>query len=71
MTGTGNLSSDLSTTLKAATSIANSAVVVSVTGTGAGTFLVLNDGTAGFQAATDAVVKLVNASALKGENFSG
>jgi ALTTAQ repeat/RTX calcium-binding nonapeptide repeat (4 copies) len=69
-TGTGNLSTDLSIALKAATFIANSAAVVSVTGTGAGTFLVINDGTAGFQAATDAVVKLINASTLTGKNFS-
>jgi len=69
-TGTGDLSTDLSTALQASNFIANSAAVVSVTGTGAGTFLVINDATAGFQPSTDAVVKLVNASPLTGKNFT-
>jgi len=67
--GIGKLSTDLSTALTAANFIANAAAVVSITGTGAGSFLVLNDGKAGFQATGDVVVKLVNASTLTSANF--
>ena len=66
MNGTGSLSADLSIAL-AANFVAASAAVVSIKGTG--TFLVLNDGTAGFQAANDAVIKLVNPGTLAAINF--
>jgi len=67
--GTGSLSADLTTALAAANFIASAAAVVSITGTGAGSFLVLNDGTAGFQSGSDAVIKLVNPGTLTSSNF--
>ncbi|CAK0756706.1 hypothetical protein CCP4SC76_2820001 [Gammaproteobacteria bacterium] len=58
--GTGALGTDIGTALTAGglTIAANNAAIVTVTGTGAGTYLVINDGTAGFSATTDAVIML-------------
>ena len=69
MTGTGNLSSDLSTALTSTNFIAAGATLVTVSGTGAGQYLVLNDGTAAFDAARDAVVK-ISATAVTSSNFT-
>jgi Ca2+-binding RTX toxin-like protein len=58
--GTGNLGTDIAAALTAGggTFAANGAAVVTITGTGAGTYMVINDGTAGYLAADDAVVNI-------------
>ncbi|NBN77628.1 DUF4214 domain-containing protein [Microvirga tunisiensis] len=58
--GTGTLATDIATALTAGggTLAANGAAVVTITGTGAGTYLILNDGTAGYVAGDDAVVNI-------------
>lgn len=58
--GTGTLSTDIGTAITAGGGlVANGAALVSITGTGAGTYLVIGDGNAGFNAAQDNVVRLV------------
>ena len=58
--GTGTLATDIAAAITAGggTLIANGAAVVTITGTGAGTYLVINNGTAGYVATDDAVVLL-------------
>ena len=58
--GTGTLATDIASALTAGggTLAANGAALVTITGTGAGTYLVLNDGTAGYADANDAVVNI-------------
>lgn len=58
--GTGNLGTDIGSALTAGggTFAANGAAVVTITGTGAGTYMVINDGTADYQSANDAVVNI-------------
>ncbi|MBB4145795.1 beta strand repeat-containing protein, partial [Rhizobium rhizoryzae] len=58
--GTGTLATDIATALTAGggTLAADGAAVVTITGTGAGTYLILNNGTAGYVAADDAVVNI-------------
>lgn len=63
--GTGVIATDIGSAITAGinaagiTFAANNVAIVTVTGAGAGTYLVVNDGNAGFSAAQDAVVKLV------------
>jgi hypothetical protein len=57
------LSTDIGTALTAGGAfVINSAAVVTITGTGAGTYVVFNDGTAAFAKGLDAVVQLVGLS---------
>lgn len=58
--GTGTLATDIATALTAGggTLAADGAAVVTITGTGAGTYLILNNGTAGYVAGDDAVVNI-------------
>jgi len=61
--GTGTLSTDIATAITAGGAfVANSAAVVTITGTGAGTYVVFNDNTAAFNKGLDAVVQLVGLS---------
>ncbi len=69
LTGTGNLGSDLSTALTSTNFIAAGATLVTVSGTGAGQYLVMNDATAAFNSSTDAVVKIVG-SAVTSSNMT-
>jgi hypothetical protein len=68
-TGTGSLSTDIGTATSAILFSANAAAVISITGTGAGSYLVINDSVAGFQAPNDIVVKLTTVPALTTSNF--
>jgi trimeric autotransporter adhesin len=73
--GTTSLGGDLAANATLAASAAGTATVVTVSeGTAAGTYLVLNnDGTTGYQAASDTVIRLVDAanlSKLTTSNFS-
>lgn len=59
--GTGTLATDIDTAITAGGAgafIANAAAVVTITGTGAGTYLVINDGTAAFAGGSDAVINI-------------
>ena len=58
--GTGVLSTDIGTAITAGGAFpVNSAAVVTITGIGAGTYLVIDNGGAGFAANTDTVIQLV------------
>jgi hypothetical protein len=68
--GTGNLALDLMAVLTTGSLVANGAAEVTVNGgSNAGTYAVVNDGTAGFDAAHDAVIKLANAAVLHTADF--
>ena len=70
LAGTGNVTTDLTTALTSGYFIASAAAVVTITsGTDAGTYLAINDGTAGFQTASDAIIKLLTPVALPTSNF--
>ena len=69
VTGTGNLATDLSTALTSTNFIASAATLVTVSGSGAGQYLVMNDATAAFNSSTDAVVKIVG-SAVSSSNLT-
>jgi hypothetical protein len=57
--GTGTLATDIGTAITSGGALsANDAAIVTITGTGAGTYLVINDGTAAFNAAADAVINI-------------
>lgn len=58
--GTGTLANDISSALAAGGGVftPNSVAVVTITGAGAGTYLVVNDGTSGYADGTDAVVNI-------------
>lgn len=53
----------------AAAFVANAAAIVKITGTGAGTYLVINDGTAGYSATADAVIKITITGTLETTDF--
>jgi hypothetical protein len=66
------LATDLAA-LAASTAVAggiHAQVVTFTTGAAAGTYLVINDGGAGFQAATDTVIKLVGGTTITAADFS-
>jgi VCBS repeat-containing protein len=68
--GTGDLAADLMAVLTNGNLIANGAAEVTVNGgANAGTYAVVNDGTAGFNVANDAVFKLANAALLHTSDF--
>lgn len=59
--GTGTLATDIASALAAGGQgaiAANNVALVTITGTGAGTYLVINNGTAGYAAADDAVINV-------------
>ena len=70
--GTGNLAADIAAVLNSASHlVANGAAQVTITGgTDAGSYAVLGDAVAGFNAATDGVVKLANAATLHVSDFA-
>jgi hypothetical protein len=68
--GTGDLASDLAAVLDSAHLVADGAAEVTITGgSDAGTYAVISDTVAGFNPATDAVVKLTNAAVLHAGDF--
>ncbi|AMN39141.1 M10 family metallopeptidase C-terminal domain-containing protein [Rhodoplanes sp. Z2-YC6860] len=68
--GTGNLATDLGNVLDSVTLLANGAAEVTINGgTDAGTYLVINAGTAGYHSATDAVIKLQNGATVHTGDF--
>jgi Ca2+-binding RTX toxin-like protein len=68
--GTGNLVNDLTGALNVSNLVANGAAEVTITGgTDAGTYVVINDGTAGYSSLTDAVVKLTNSAVVHTGDF--
>ena len=67
-TGTATLTQALTSALTSTNFVANAAAVVTFTCAGAGRYLVINDGTAGFNDA-DAVVKLSTTAAVTKDNF--
>jgi Ca2+-binding RTX toxin-like protein len=57
--GTGNLANDIGNAISSGGGIlAHNVAVVTITGTGAGTYLVINDNTLGYQAGSDAVIRI-------------
>ncbi|PLC48043.1 hypothetical protein CR159_20160 [Pollutimonas subterranea] len=61
--GTGNLGTDIGAAITAGGAmIASGAAVVTITGTGAGTYLVINDAVGIFDASADAVIQLIGTS---------
>lgn len=68
--GTGDLAADLMAVLTNGNLLSNGAAEVTVNGgANAGTYAVVNDGTAGFNVAHDAVFKLTNAALLHTSDF--
>jgi hypothetical protein len=68
--GSGTLSTDIAAALATASNfVASAATLVTITGSGAGQYLVLNDATAAFSASTDAVVKIVG-TAVSASNLT-
>jgi Ca2+-binding RTX toxin-like protein len=68
--GTGDLAADLAAVFAGANLASNGAAEVTITsGADAGTYAVFGDATAGYNAATDAVVKLSNAATLQVSDF--
>ena len=68
--GTGDLAADLMAVLTNGNLLANGAAEVTINGgSNAGTYAVVNDGTAGFNVANDAVFKLTNAALLHTSDF--
>ena len=70
--GTGNLVNDLTSALSntsASNFVVSAASVVTITGTGAGRYLAINDGTAAFDASRDTVVKLSGTAVVSNTNF--
>ena len=68
--GTGNLANDLLAVLTSGNLVANGAAEVTINGgSAAGTYAIINDGTAGFNSAADAVIKLQNAQLLHTSDF--
>ena len=69
--GTGSLATDLALLLTTSNLHANGAAQVTLTGASgdAGTYVVINNATAGFSATTDNVVKLLGAPTLTGTDF--
>jgi Ca2+-binding RTX toxin-like protein len=67
--GNGNLADDLASVLTSGNLLANGAAEVIVSGTGAGTYVVIGDAVAGFDAMTDAVIKLANDHHVQASNF--
>ena len=68
--GTSNLGADIATAIGTGggTLLANGAAIVNITsGTGAGNYLVLNNGTAGYSASDDAVIFLGSSSVVAGD----
>jgi Ca2+-binding RTX toxin-like protein len=60
--GTGSLATDINTAINTGSGgvglLLNHVAVVTITGTGAGTYLVINDNTLGYQAGSDAVIRI-------------
>ena len=69
MAGTGKLAVDIATLLNSGNLVVNGAAEVTITGANAGTYAVINDGTAGFNSANDVVIKLANAALLHTGDF--
>ena len=70
LAGTGNVTTDMTTALTSGFFIASAAAVVTISsGADAGTYLAINDGTAGFQTASDAIIKLLTPVSLPTSNF--
>jgi Ca2+-binding RTX toxin-like protein len=68
--GTGTLADDLAAILDSSNLVANGAAEVTISaGVHAGTYAIIGDATAGYNAATDAVVKLSNAATLQVSDF--
>ncbi|WP_439370836.1 beta strand repeat-containing protein [Bradyrhizobium sp. DASA03120] len=68
--GTGNLAADLASVLNTGNLSKNGAAEVTITGgTDAGTYVVINDNTAGYNASNDGVVMLVGAPLLHTTDF--
>jgi hypothetical protein len=68
--GSGNLATDLGNLLNSSTLVANGAAEVTITsGTDAGTYVVIDSGVAGYNSATDAVVKLTTAAVVHTGDF--
>ena len=68
--GTSNLGADIATAIGTGggTLLANGAAIVNITsGTGAGNYLVLNNGTGGYSASDDAVIFLGSSSVVAGD----
>ncbi len=66
----GNLAADLASVLDTGNLVANGAAEVTITsGANAGTYVVINDATAGFSSTADAVVKLQNAVTAANDGF--
>ena len=68
--GTGDLAADIIAALNGNNLVANGAAEITVNGgSNAGTYAVVNDGTAGFNAAQDAVIKIANQALLHNHDF--
>lgn len=68
--GTGDLAADLASILNSGNLNKNGAAEVSITGgTDAGTYVVINDSTAGYNANNDGVIKLAGAPVLHSTDF--
>jgi Ca2+-binding RTX toxin-like protein/cytoskeletal protein CcmA (bactofilin family) len=68
--GSGNLANDIASVLNTGNLVANGAAQVTITGgADAGTYVIINDGTAGFNAAADAVIKLANGAVVHATDF--
>jgi Ca2+-binding RTX toxin-like protein len=68
-TGSGSLSADIGMATSAISFAANAAALISITGAGAGSYLVINDSVAGYDASNDVVVRLVSPPTLTAINF--
>ena len=70
LSGTGNLASDLASVLNTGNLLGDGAAEVIISGgSDAGTYVVIGDATAGFNAAADAVVRLSNNYNVQTSNF--
>ena len=70
LSGTGNLASDLASVLNSGNLLGDGAAEVIISGgSDAGTYVVIGDATAGFNAAADAVVRLSNNYNVQTSNF--
>jgi large repetitive protein len=66
----GTLADDLNAVLNSANLLANGAAEITINGSShAGTYLIINDGNAGYVSASDSVIKLLNAVHVQASDF--